>query len=357
MKTYKKLYEKLYSTDNLNLAFRKARKGKSKRDYVVSFETDLERSLGLLQRDLRSKRYIPIKLKKFIIRDPKTRTIHASVFRDRVVHHAIVNLIQPIYEKRFIYDSFASRKFKGTHAAVERFESFVRKVSSNGRTINNNFNNNSIKGYVLKADIKHYFATIDHKVLISILRKKIKDEDFIRLIKKVLNNFDTIKNRKGLPLGNYTSQFFANVYLNNLDYFVKHKLKAKYYIRYVDDFVILDKNKEVLLRYMYKIEKYLKFLKLELHPDKSEIHALRNGITFLGYRIFYHYRLLRKRNIRYFKRKLKENIELYSRGLIGEEKFYNFLCGWQGYSSFANTYNFNIKINKVITKELKERLK
>ena len=351
MKTYKKLYEKLYSTNNLKTAFIKARIGKSRKDYVIDFEKDLEKSIGLLQRDLKLRRYTPTKLIKFIIRDPKTRTIHASVFRDRVVHHAIINILRPIYEKRFIYDSFANRKLKGTHAAVERFELFINKVSSNGRTINNSFNNNSIKGYVLKADVKHYFATIDHEILINILRKKIRDKDFIRLIKKVLNNFETIGYRRGLPLGNYTSQFFANVYLNHLDYFVKHKLKAKYYIRYVDDFVILDKNKDVLLGYMDKIEKYLKFLKLELHPDKSEIHALRNGITFLGYRIFYHYRLLRRRNIRYFKRKLRENVELYRRGLICEKKFDSFLQGWQGYSSFANTHNFNKKIEEIITRE------
>ncbi len=348
MKTYKKLYERLYSTNNLNLAFRKARKGKSKKDYVIEFEKDLERSIALLQRDLKSKRYVPTKLKKFIIRDPKTRTIHASIFKDRIVHHAIVNMLEPIYERRFMYDSFAGRKLKGTHAAVERFESFARKVSSNGKKINNSYTNNSIRGYVLKADIKHYFATIDHQVLINILRKKIEDEDFIRLVKKILNNFETTKRGKGLPLGNYTSQFFANVYLNHLDYFVKHTLRAKYYIRYVDDFVILGKDKNILISQMNKIEKYLRFLKLELHPDKSEIHTLRNGITFLGYRIFFHYRLLRKRNIRYFKKRLNKKLELYRSGTIGDEELGSFLKGWQGYSSFANTHNFNKKIEEVV---------
>ena len=341
MKTYKKLYEKLYSTENLMSAFRKARKGKSKKNYIINFESNLERNIAILQRDLRLKKYNPSKLKKFIIRDPKTRTIHSSIFRDRIIHHAIINIIQPTYEKVFIYDSFASRKKKGTHLAVKRLEYFINKVSSNGMKIKNPFNNNSIRGYILKADIKHYFATIDHEVLINILRKKIADKDFIGLIKIVLNNFDT--HTKGLPLGNYTSQFFANVYLNHLDYFIKHQLKAKYYIRYVDDFVILHKDKRILFQYMNKIEKYLKFLKLELHPDKSEIHALRNGITFLGYRIFYHYRLLRKRNIRYFNKKLNEKLELYNNGLIDDKKLKGFLDGWEGYSKFANTYNFNKK--------------
>ena len=352
MKTYNKLYEKLYSEGNLISAFKKARKGKSKKAYVISFESDLNKNIRLLQIELKLKIYRPQKLKKFIIRDPKTRTIHASIFRDRIVHHAIINLIQPIYEKIFIYDSFASRKFKGTHLAVERFEYFVKKVSSNGRKIRNSFNNNSITGYVFKADIKHYFATINHQILIDILRRKIKDEDFIGLIKIVLDNFETPVKGRGLPLGNYTSQFFANIYLNNLDYFVKHRLKAKYYLRYVDDFVILHKEKKVLLGFRDKIEKYLKSLKLELHPDKSEIYALRNGITFLGYRIFYHYKLLRKRNINYFLRNFNEKINLYRHGLIEKEKLENFLQGWFGYSKFANTYNFRKKMLDLIPSNL-----
>ncbi len=342
MKTYKKLYEKLYSEDNLISAFKKARKGKRKKNYVINFQSNFYKNIKLLQKDLIDKTYYPSRLKKFIIRDPKTRTIHASIFRDRIVHHAIINLLKPIYEKRFIYDSFAGRKSKGTHVAVERFEYFINKVSSNGRKIKKPFTNNSIKGYVFKADIKHCFNTIDHEVLINILRKRIKDEDFIELIKIVLDNFET-SNGKGLPLGNYTSQFFTGVYLNNLDYFIKHRLGVKYYIRYVDDFVILHKEKKVLLELRKKIEKYLKNLRLELHPDKSEIHTLRNGITFLGYRIFYHYKLLRKRNIKYFLRRFEEKINLYNSGLIEKKNLESFLQGWNGYSKFANSHNFNKK--------------
>ena len=349
MKTYNKLYEKLCTKENLMSAFKKARKGKSSKNYVINFESSLDKNINILQEQLKNKTYYPSKLKKFIIRDPKTRTIHSSIFRDRIVHHAIINIIQPIYEKRFIYDSFASRKDKGTHIAVKRFEYFVNKVSSNGKKIKNPHTNNSIRGYVLKADVKHYFNTIDHQILINILRRKIKDEDLIGLIRIVLYNFENKTKGKGLPLGNYTSQFFANVYLNNLDYFVKHRLRAKYYIRYVDDFVILHKDKKVLLKFKDKIEKYLKNLRLELHQDKSEIYALRNGITFLGYRVFYHYKLLRKRNIRYFKNKLSKKLELYNSGLIDKEHLESFLQGWNGYSNFANTYNFNKRIENVVT--------
>ena len=344
MKTYNKLYEKLYSKENLMSAFKKAKKGKSSKNYVINFELNLDKNINILKEQLKNKTYYPSRLKKFVIRDPKTRTIHSSIFRDRIVHHAIINIIQPIYEKIFIYDSFANRKNKGTHIAIKRFEYFVNKVSSNGGKINNPHTNNSIRGYVLKADIKHYFNAVDHNILITILRKKVKDEDFIELLKGVLYNFESQTKGKGFPLGNYTSQFLANVYLNNLDYFIKHRLKAKYYIRYVDDFVILDKDKKVLEKYLEKIKKYLKFLKLELHPDKSEIYALRNGITFLGYRVFYHYKLLRKRNIRYFKNNLNKKLELYHSGDVDKEHLENFLHGWMGYSNFANTHNLNKKL-------------
>ncbi len=348
MKTYRRLYEKVYSNENLILAFKKARKGKSKKNYVKNFENNLIKNINLLKKELINKTYYPSRLNKFVIRDPKTRIIRSSIFRDRIIHHAVINIIKPIYEKRFIYDSFASRKNKGTHVAVKRFEYFINKVSSNGRKINNPHTNNSIKGYVLKADIKHYFDTINHETLIKILKNKIKDEDLINLIRTILYHYKSKEKGKGLPLGNYTSQFFANIYLNQLDYFVKHRLKAKYYIRYVDDFVILHRDKKVLSKYKNKIEKYLKNLRLELHKDKSEIHALRNGITFLGYRIFYHYKLLRVRNIRYFKNKFNKKLELYSQGLLSKENLESFLQGWFGYSNFANTYNFNKKFNNLL---------
>lgn len=245
MITYNNLYKKLCSYENLMLAFRKAKKGKSKMYYVINFEQDLDNNIKLLQKELIEDTYQPSQLKKFIVRDPKTRTIHASIFKDRIVHHAIVNLLNPIYEKVFIYDSFASRKNKGNQEGILRFESFVNKVSRNGRLIKNPYDSNSIQGYVLKCDIRKYFDSINHEILIEIIRNKISDEKVISLIQKILDNLNK-EDGKGLPLGNYTSQFFANVYLNQLDYFVKHELKAKYYIRYVDDFVILHRSKKRL---------------------------------------------------------------------------------------------------------------
>jgi len=343
MKTYTNLFTKLCSEDNLYKAYRKARKGKSKKIYVTRFESNLNNNLSQLKKELEEKTYYPSNLNKFVIRDPKTRIIHASIFRDRVVHHAIVNILEPIYENIFIYDSFASRKNKGVHEAVDRFEGFVRRVSGNGKLVKQPFNRNSITGYVLKADIRKYFDTMHHEVLISILRRKIKDEDFIDIVKILLNKFET-EQGKGLPLGNYTSQFFANVYLNELDYFIKHALHAKYYIRYVDDFVILHRKKQILEKYLKKIEEFMIDLKINLHPDKSEIHALRNGLVFLGYKVFYNYRRLRKRNVRYFMRKLTAYEDMLKAGLLTEDEIKIKLTGWFGYAQHANTYQLRKRI-------------
>ena len=214
---------------------------------------------------------------------------------------------------------------------------------------------NFVEGYVLKCDIKHYFDTVDHEVLLSILRRKVNDENVIDLIRKVLDNFESPIKGKGMPLGNYTSQFFANVYLNELDYFVKHTLKAKYYIRYVDDFVILHKSKKVLELWKKRIGDYLECLRINLHPDKSDIIPLKNGVAFLGYRVFYHYKLLRKRNARHFKAKLAKLLEQYENNEMRKDDLIQLLQGWFGYAEWANTYKFRQEILKLIERIEKDK--
>ncbi len=350
MKTYKNLYERLCSIENLNLAYQKARKEKSKSFSVIEFEKNLNVEIRKLYNELITYTYRPIPLRRFVIRDPKTRVIHASAFRDRIVHHALINIIGPIFEKIFIYDSYASRIDKGTHNAVTRFDYFKRRVSKNGKIVRSGggANGNSVEGYVLKCDIKHYFETVDHEILVNLIRKKIKDEKVIWLIRQILNNFDDSTEGKGMPLGNYTSQFFANVYLNELDYFVKHILKAKYYIRYVDDFVILHKRKKILEIYKDRVNRYLKCLELELHPEKSKTIPLRNGVSFLGYRIFYHHKMLRKRNMSSFQKKFDKKIKMCKEGIITKEMLIESLQGWIGYAKWASTYNFRRKILKKV---------
>lgn len=337
-------------------AFKKARKGKSKRWYVKEFESDLENNLLQLKYELETSIYNAKPLKRFIIRDPKTRVIHASQFKDRVVHHALCNIIEPIFDKTFIYDSYANRKKKGSHSALKRFDYFKRKVSSNGRLVRNAKDDNMVIGYALKADIKHYFDTVDHEVLLRIIKKKIKDENIIWLVQRILDNHNFKVLGKGMPIGNLTSQFFANVYLNELDYFVKHVLKAKYYLRYVDDFVILHRNKEVLEDYKKQTNEFLKTVKLELHPEKSRVSSLHNGISLLGFRIFYHYKLPRKSNIRKFEIKMVDLIEKYKRGEINKEKLMESIEGWCAYARHGNTYKYRKRLELNIPSGSEHRL-
>ncbi len=267
MKSYNNLYNDIISEENLFLAYNKARKNKTTKSYVLEFEKNLQENLNQLRLELLFHSYKPKPLEIFILRDPKTRKISKSDFRDRIVHHALCNIIDPIFDKTFIYDSYANRKGKGSLKALERFDYFNRIIS----------NKNSVKVYALKSDVKHYFETVSHETLIKIIRKKIRDKKVIWLINQILNNYNSEINGIGMPLGNLTSQFFANIYLNELDKFVKHKLKAKYYIRYVDDFTILDTNKELLEDYKLQIDEFLRTINLELHPDKSKVVQCGGG--------------------------------------------------------------------------------
>lgn len=338
MKTYDNLYPKIYDLNNLMLAWKRARKEKTKKNYVIEFEKDILINLLRLRYELESLTYQPRSLRSFILRDPKTRKIGISDFRDRVIHHALCNIIEPIFNKTFIYDSYANRKDKGNLKAVERFNYFMRKVSDNGK-ITGQFNNNQVKGYCLKCDIKHYFFEINHEILLKLIKKKISDKNVIWLTEQILSN--NPDENKGMPLGNLTSQLFANIYLNELDYFVKHKLKIKYYIRYVDDFVILHGSKIQLEIWKKEIDEFLKSeLKIELHKEKSRIIPLSKGIDFVGFRNFYYYKLLRKRNIR----KMHMKIEQYRRGEISYDKILESYQGWQAYAMWADTYKLRKKM-------------
>ena len=325
------MFDRLCSLENLELAYKKARKRKTLKPYVIEFEKNLKGNLTQLRDELLSDIYRPKPLETFILREPKTRKISKSDFRDRVVHHALCNVIEPIFEKLFIHDSYANRIGKGAFKAIERFDVFKRKVSGN----------NKRACFILKSDIRHYFETVDHEIMISILKRKISDEKVMQLIKSILANYNSKEDGKGMPLGNLTSQFFANVYLNDLDQFVKHKLRAKYYIRYVDDFVILHNDKKLIRDCNAKIDDFLKAkLALELHPQKTKIFALKNGVAFLGFRIFYFHKLIRKQNIRKFERKFDKFKNLYEKGAVPREKVVESFESWLAHISHADTYKY-----------------
>lgn len=343
MKSYARLYHQVCSKENLELAWKKARKRKTLRQYVLDFEEDLTENLSLLRTELLLHAYRPQPLKTFILRDPKTRKISVSDFRDRIVHHAICNVIEPIFEKQFIHDSYANRKGKGTFAALDRLQHFMQKVTKNGSLVRNH--SKSIRGFVFKGDIKHYFDAVSHYKLMEVVGRIVKDKDLLFLLRKILANHEGKEEARGMPLGNLTSQFLANVYLNELDQYIKHVLKVKYYIRYVDDFVILHQDRNTLEQYCRQIIKFLeKKLSLELNRDKSVIKPLSRGIGFLGFRCFYHHRLLKFRNIRTFYKEYQRLSIEYLNHQIGYDKIYDFMEGWIACAEYANTHKFRKRL-------------
>ncbi len=216
------------------------------------------------------------------------------------MHHAIFRILYPIFDKSFIFDSYSCRNNKGVHKAINRLNQFSQKASKN----------NTKTCWVLKCDVKKFFDSIDQEILINLIKNKIKDEDAIWLISKIIKSFSILPG-KGIPLGNITSQLFANIYLNELDQFIKHKLKIRYYIRYCDDFAILTDSKNYLENIIFKIGDFLQNnLKLILHPSKIEIRKFNQGIDFLGYVSFACYKILRTKTKNRMLKKAKENYKI-----------------------------------------------
>ena len=322
MKRHRNLYKEVYNMDNLRQAYKKARRHKGKKFYVLEFEEHLEENLMQLQKELKEETWQPEPYKVFTTFDPKQRLIHAPRFRDRIVQHALVSVIEPIYYPIFIHDSYASLKHKGTHIAIDRLTQFLRRHEE--------------PVYVLKCDVRKFFDSIDHDVLIGILRKKIGDERVIRMCQKILSCGGITK---GVTLGNYTSQWFANIYLNELDYFLKHELRVKECIRYMDDVVVLSESKVWLHEVKRQVDAFLKTLKLDLHPRKQEIFPARVGIDFLGYVTWHNHRRLRKRNVWRFIRRLR-GFERSSDRMSGEH-ITGSIMSWKGYAQHADTFGLN----------------
>ncbi len=280
---YSHVFHNIISLENLLESWKEFVRGKRSRKDVQEFGRDLMRNVISLHTDLSSKSYRHSDYHAFNISDPKPRNIHKASVRDRLLHHAIYRVLYPYFDKRFIYDSYSCRLNKGTHKALERFKRFGYKVSKNNTRI----------CWVLKCDIKKFFASIDQKILIDILRKHIKDSEAIWLIERIIYSFDSGIVGKGLPLGNLTSQLLVNIYMNEFDQFVKHELKVRYYIRYANDFVILQNTRIELENLLSFIVAKLDELKLTLHPNKVSIKTLDSGVDLLGWVHFPHRRIIR----------------------------------------------------------------
>lgn len=342
MITYKNLFPEIVSFENLLKAAQKAQKGKRFKRSTALFNLDLEKELLCLQHQLTLKSYRHGLYTDFIIHDPKQRLISAAPYRDRVVHHALCNVIEPIFDKTFIFDSYACRIGKGTHKAVDRYTSFARKST-----------------YVLKCDISKYFQSIDHEILMSIVSGKIHCAGTKWLIEEIIGSrtdktqiayfpgddlFTPFKRRRGIPIGNLSSQFFSNLYLNGMDHFINETLRCSRYIRYVDDFVVLDDSKQRLRDIKIKIEDYLAGLRLKLNPRKSRIHRVKDGIRFLGYRVFPTHRLLDKGDALRMRRRMKKMATEYENGNISLDKIGQRIQSWIGHAAHADTWKIRERI-------------
>jgi len=305
-------YEDLISIDNLLLAWQEFLKGKRKKKDVQEFQFNLMDNILSLHEDLKNNIYRHGNYYAFKINDPKPRDIYKATVRDRLLHHAVYRILYPFFEKTFIADSFSCRNNKGTHKAINRFRSFAYKASKN----------NTKTCWVLKCDIKKFFASINNEKLNEILSQRINDKSVLSVLKEVISSFDLKNNKTGLPLGNLTSQLFANVYMNEFDQFVKHKLKIRYYIRYADDFVILSGDRKKLEKLINAIANYLQLhLKLKFNSNKVFIKTLNSGVDFLGWINFFDHRVLRTSTKKRMFKRLKfnskaETINSYI-GLIG----------------------------------------
>ena len=314
------VFNKIISSENLFLAWREFRRGKRKKYEIQQFEFYLEDNIFELQRILEERKYIPGKYISFCVRDPKLRNIHKAFVRDRLVHHVLFRILYPIFDKRQIFNSYSCRLEKGTHKGVLKLEEFARKLSINYKK----------PIYALKCDIKKFFHSIDHDILLRLIKSGGIDIETIRLSHKIIKSFE-MESGKGLPLGNVTSQLFANIYLNELDQFIKHTLKEKFYLRYCDDFIILGSNKNYLTGLIPQINNFLlKELKLSMHPNKVIVRKFRQGIDFLGYVSLPHYRVLRIKTKKRVIRKIKMNLRKLESGQITGENFYQMIQSYLG---------------------------
>jgi len=339
-KTFNRLYEQIYSFEHLLAAYRRARRGKRGRPDVAAFEFRWEEQLLQLAAELREGRYRPGPYRSFTVTESgKRRVISAAPFRDRVVHHALCALLEPIYEERFIHDSYASRPGKGTHAALDRAQHFARGHR-----------------YALQVDVQQFFPSIDHGILRGILARHIADEQIMGLIDLILaGGVDTLRgeyqmayfpgddlfavNRpRGLPIGNQTSQFWANCALHPLDLFIKQELGCRAYVRYCDDMILFADDPTTLQRWRAAIIARCAALRLTIHERRAQAVPVTTGLPFLGWRIFPYRRRLKRRNVVAFTRRFRRARARYAAGRCTFDQMRHSIRGWVAHAAHGDTH-------------------
>ncbi|MCM1059684.1 MAG: reverse transcriptase/maturase family protein [Eubacterium sp.] len=357
MKTIKNLFDKIIDFENLYMAWESARKGKRYREEIMIFSDNLEANLIDIQNHLIYGTYKVGKYRPFYIYEPKKRLIMALPFRDRVVQWAIYRQLFPILNRQFIFDSYACRPGKGTQKAVARLQYWLRQTSRKPQ-----------KYYYLKLDIAKYFYRVDHRILEDILRRKIKDKRLVDLLVSIINSeemkfglpvgidpdkcaaADRLAN-VGMPIGNLTSQMFANLYLHELDMFAKHELRLHYYIRYMDDIIILHSDKKYLQEVKDAIETFLfDNLRLQLNK-KTAIRPCGMGIEFVGYRVWATHRKLKRKTALKIKHAVKGIKNKWESGAMTQEAFDRRIASYKGLLTYCNSYGLRKKLNKMFRRK------
>ncbi|MCR4307926.1 MAG: reverse transcriptase/maturase family protein [Candidatus Berkelbacteria bacterium] len=321
-------FAQIISLDNLFLAWKNYRKGKRSKPDIQEFEFRLEDKVFQLHEDLENGIYRPGGYQQFRITDPKSRMISKAPVRDRLLHQAIYQRLYTAFDKIFIFDSYSCRDSKGTHKAFERVAVFSREVSGNYTR----------PCWAIKMDIKKFFDSIDHEVLLELLRERLADERLLQLLKLIIESFH-FSSGKGMPLGNLTSQLFANVYMDPLDKFVNHELRIKYYLRYADDFVILSTDPDYLLGCLVELNLFLKErLKLQIHPNKVSLRKLSQGIDFVGYIALPRYSLPRRKTVKRMLKRLKTDLA---------EDIEKALPSYLGHIGHADSHKLTQKVKEI----------
>lgn len=350
------VFDDICDYENLYNSYLEARKGKRYRDDVLTYTANLESNLIITQNELLWGTYEVGPYRSFYVTEPKLRLVMALQFKDRVVQWAIYRCLNPVYDKLFIEDSYACRIGKGTHKAADRLQYWLRQVSRKEG-----------KWYYLKLDISKYFYRVDHAILFEILKRRITDERLLNLLWKVINCEDTKfglpsgmnpeeckedmwLSDVGMPIGNLTSQLFANIYLNELDQYAKHELRLHYYIRYMDDVIILSDDKKFLNQVKYEIQRFLdEELCLDLN-SKTAIRPVALGIDFVGYKIWATHRKLKKQTARRIIRKVKHMCEELKSGRLTKEEFMRSAASYKGMLQHCNSYGLRRKLNEIYQK-------
>jgi retron-type reverse transcriptase len=338
VKRYGNLWERVLDWPNLLRAARLARRGKRHRYAVQRFQFRAEWELLRLREELRAGTYEPGPFATHTITRPKPRLISAAPYRDRVVHHALMGVLEPIFDAHFHEHSFACRKGKGTHAAADRLQRLLAR-----------------NRYLIACDVQKFFPSIDHEILKGLLRRRIKDRNVLALADLLIdrsneqdgpafyfpgdNLFTPYERRRGLPIGNLTSQWFANLYLDGLDHFITSRLGFGAYVRYCDDFVILGNDRAALRDAFARIVEYTNGLRLKLHDARAHVRNSTQGATFVGFRIWSTHRFLRKDNVRAFRRRVRWMRGAFERGALTLFDVRQRFAAWIAHAANANSHN------------------